>query len=54
MLNGTSHTTTANLCILDEALPTNLAYEVISGDTLTLGDTLDIPPRGVRILYFGK
>ena len=54
MLNGTSHTATANLCILDEALPTNLAYEVISGDTLTLGDTLDIPPRGVRILYFEK
>ena len=54
ILNGTSRRQTAHLEHLAEAIPASHAYEVISGDTITLKDTLDFYPREVKILYFKK
>lgn len=52
LMNGTSQPQTARLDRYAEVLPANSAREVLTDRTITLGDTLALPARGICILDF--
>lgn len=52
VMNGTSEPQTLDLSIYREVMPTNKAYDVISGREVELKDRLDVPSRGIYILNF--
>lgn len=52
VMNGTIEPQTLDLSIYREVMPTNKAYDVISGREVELKDRLDVPSRGIYILNF--
>lgn len=52
LMNGTSREATARLNYYAEVLPSRSAYEVLSGRTVALQDSLTLPARGICILDF--
>lgn len=54
LINGTSKQTSVPAATYAEVLPQKSAYEVITGKSLTLGETITLQPREIMILDFDK
>lgn len=54
LINGTSRQTSVPAETYSEVLPQKSAYEVITGKSLTLGETITLQPREIMILDFDK
>lgn len=54
LINGTSRATSVSSSIYQEVLPSATAYDVITGKTRTLGETIDLQPREIIILDYTK
>lgn len=54
VLNGTNRSLSVDMKRFSEAMPTSTAYEVLSAQTVTLSDSLQLPARGIAIFDFKK